>query len=82
MCLMCLDYLNRRKVDPEDPTFDNWPARDWPTLEDLEGLRRRYPEPMFGTREELKAAATDFDTEDEFIQASFVWRMEREEAPA
>lgn len=46
MCLTCLDYLNRRKNDGEDPTFGNWPARDWPTVEDLEDARRRYPEPI------------------------------------
>ncbi len=82
MCPTCLDYLNRRKVGQEDPTFDNWPACDWPTPEVLEGLRQRYPEPMFGTREELKAACPDFNTEEEHIRASIVWRMEREEAPA
>ncbi len=78
MCLTCLDYLNRRKVDPEDPTFDNWPARDWPTLEDLEDARRRYPEPMFETYEEMLTACPDFDTEDEILAAQIVWRMERE----
>ncbi len=82
MCPTCLDYLNRRKVDSKDPTLENWPARDWPTLEDLEGLRRRYPEPMFETHEEMMAACPDVDTEEEFIQASIVWKMEREEAPA
>ncbi len=32
MCLVCLDYLNARKHDGDDPTLDNWPARGWPTL--------------------------------------------------
>ncbi len=45
MCPTCLDYLNRRKEDAADPTLGNWPARDWPTVEDLEEARRRYPEP-------------------------------------
>ena len=46
MCSTCLDYLNRRKQDAEDPALGNWPARDWPTVEDLEEARRRYPEPV------------------------------------
>lgn len=47
MCLTCLDYLNRRKNDAEDWWVrENWPARDWPTVEDLEEARRRYPEPI------------------------------------
>lgn len=45
MCPTCLDYLNRRKADPENPDRGNWPARDWPTVADLEEARRRYPEP-------------------------------------
>ncbi len=50
MCLVCLDYLNARKHGGDDPTLDNWPAREWPTLGDLEEARRRCPEPMFPDR--------------------------------
>jgi hypothetical protein len=79
MCPTCLEYLNRRKEDAEDPTLDNWPARGWPTTEVLERLRRRYPEPMFDTEEELLAAATDRAAEERIYEAAFVWRMEREQ---
>lgn len=78
MCPVCLDYLNSRKAASQDPTFDNWPARDWPTLEDLDDARRRYPEPMFKTHEEYRAACPDFDAEEEILAAQIVWRMERE----
>jgi hypothetical protein len=50
MCLVCLDYLNARKHGGDDPTLENWPAREWPTLGGLEEARRRYPEPMFPDR--------------------------------
>jgi len=80
MCPVCLEYLNRRKEDAEDPTLDNWPARGWPTTEVLERLRRRYPEPMFDTWEDLLAAATDRAAEDKIYEASGVWRMDRESA--
>jgi hypothetical protein len=79
MCDVCLRYLNRRKLDSKDPTLDNWPARGWPTTEVLERLRRRYPEPMFDTEEELLAAATDRAAEERIYEAAFVWRMEREQ---
>ncbi len=78
MCPECLDYLNRRKVDAEDPTQGNWPARGWPSLEDLEEARRRYPEPMYASRDDLTVAFTDADAEDDIYAASVVWRMERE----
>jgi hypothetical protein len=78
MCPTCLQYLNLRKMDAEDPTLGNWPARDWPTTELLESFRRRYPEPMFETSDDLLAAATDRETEEEIYQASIVWRMEPE----
>jgi hypothetical protein len=78
MCDVCLDYLNRRKLDPEDPTLNNWPACGWPTVEVLERLRRRYPEPMFDVEEELLAAATDRAAEARIYEAAAVWRMERE----
>jgi hypothetical protein len=38
LCPTCLDYLNRRKNDSEDPTLDNWPSCDWPTVEVLRRL--------------------------------------------
>jgi hypothetical protein len=82
MCPVCLEYLNRRKEDAEDPTLDNWPARDWPTPQDLEEARRRYPEPMFETKEDQRAAATDFATEAEIYAARVVWTMDRESAPS
>jgi hypothetical protein len=78
MCDVCLDYLNRRKLDSEDPTLDNWPACGWPTSEVLERLRRRYPEPMFDAEEEFLAAATDRAAEARIYEAAFLWRMERE----
>jgi len=78
MCPMCLHYLNLRKMDAEDPTLGNWPARDWPTPQDLDEARRRYPEPMFANAAELKASFTDADEELEVYEASVVWRMEHE----
>ncbi len=78
MCSECLDYLNRRKLGAEDPTLENWPARDWPSLEDLEEARRRYPEAMYATRDDLTAAITDADAEDDIYDDGVVWRMERE----
>ncbi len=80
MCSTCLDYLSKRKNDPEDCRVrENWPAREWPTLEDLEEARRRYPEPMFADDTAYQeAAGYDPDTEDELLQASFIWRMEQE----
>jgi hypothetical protein len=46
MCPTCLEYLNQRKVDADNPDRGNWPARGWPTVEDLEEARRRYPAPI------------------------------------
>jgi len=77
-CPVCLHYLNLRKIDAEDPTRGNWPARDWPTPQDLEAARRRYPEPMFANAAELKASFTDAEEELEIYDASVVWRMEPE----
>ncbi len=82
MCLVCLDYLNRRKVDADDPTLGNWPARDWPTLEHFEELRRRYPEPMFADHDALEGAFTDRAGEDAIYAASIVWQQRREGEPA
>ena len=82
MCLVCLDYLNQRKEDEDDPTFGNWPARGWPSLEDLEEARRLHPDPMFADRGELEAAATGFEAQDEIYDASVVWGMKREPNPA
>lgn len=82
MCSYCLDYLNRRKEDADDPTRGNWPARDWPSLEDLEDARWRYPDPMYASRDDLEAAAPDFDAADEVYEASIVWEMEREKGVA
>jgi hypothetical protein len=81
MCDLCLDYLNRRKHDPRDPTLNNWPARGWPTVEVLERLRQRYPVAMFDTEEELLAAATDRAADERIYGAAAVWRMEREGRP-
>ena len=78
MCSVCLDYLNRRKEDQDDPTLGNWPSHDWPSLEDLEEARRLYPEPMFVDRGEFEVAAPDFETQDEIYAASVVYRMEPE----
>jgi len=82
VCPVCLEYLNLRKGDAQDPTLENWPARDWPTTEVLEQLRRQYPDPMFDTREGLLAAATDYAAEQKIYEESVLWRMERESAPA
>ena len=85
MCTACLDYSNRRKQDGGDPKagpapWGNWPAREWPTVEDLEQARRLYPEAMFPD-DAFDVAAPGFDEQEEVIQASFIRRMERE-APA
>ncbi len=82
MCPVCLDYLNRRKVDTDDPTMGNWPAREWPTLEDLEELRQRYPEPMYADHDALTAAFTDWAGEDAIYAESVLWEQRREERPA
>jgi hypothetical protein len=79
LCPTCLEYLNRRKVDSEDPTRDNWPARGWPTTEVLKRLRRRYPEAMFDTEDDLLAAATDRAADARIYDAAMLWRMEREQ---
>ena len=78
MCLTCLDYLNRRKEDTEDSTAGNWPARGWPTLEDLAEARRRYPSPLFETRGDLVAAAVDFEADERITRETIIWSMERE----
>ena len=83
MCPPCLDHLNQRKHDASDPTAgpapaQNWPAREWPTVEDLEEARRRYPEAMFPDDGAYDAAAPDLDAEQAVLQSSFVWTMEGE----
>lgn len=82
MCPRCLDYLAQRKNAAEDwRVRQNWPAREWPSLEDLEEARRRYPEPMFADDAAYQeAAGYDPDVEDELLQSSFIWRMEPERA--
>lgn len=82
VCPTCLDYLNRRKQNAEDPTLGNWPARTWPSLEDLEEARRRYPFPLFATTDDLLAAATDRDADEKIYTASVVWRVAPESVPA
>jgi hypothetical protein len=77
MCCVCLDYLNQRTADVEAPTVGNWPARGWPSLEDLEEARRRYPEAMYASRADLEAAITDQPTEERIYNESVVWGMER-----
>ena len=52
MCSPCLDCVNRRRYDADDPTagpvpWGNWPAREWPTIGDLEVARFLYLEAMF-----------------------------------
>ncbi len=83
MCLVCLDYLNRRKQDADDPTegltWGNWPAREWPAPRDLEDARRRYPEAMFPDDAAQDAAAGYGPNKDYAIsQASVIWKMEPE----
>ena len=83
MCPVCLDYLNRRKVDAEDPTggpapWGNWPAREWPTVEDLEEARMRYPEAMFPDAAAFNAAAPGFEEQEDVVEASMIWTMQRE----
>lgn len=82
MCPVCLDYVNRRKADALDPTLDNWSAHAWPTLEDLEAARRRYPAPIFETEYALLATATTRDADAEIYEASAVWRMAPENTSA
>ncbi len=79
VCPVCLDYLNRRKEDAEDPTLSNWPAREWPSLGDLEEARRRYPEAMFPDSAAYEVAVPPFEGEEEVAEASDVWKMEGEE---
>jgi hypothetical protein len=84
MCPPCLDYLNRRKRDASDPTggpvpSGNWPAREWPTVEDLEEARRRYPEAMFPD-DAPEAVAPGWATRDVIYEESVIWKMERETA--
>lgn len=79
MCPTCLEYLSRRRDDPERPTLENWPARDWPTVEDLEEARRRYPEPMFADAGAYEAGCNySPEREDELLQSSFIRRMKPE----
>lgn len=78
MCPTCLDYLNRRKTDEENPERGNWPASTWPTLEDLDDLRRRHPDPMFETTDDLVAAAVDREADEKLMAACVVWKAERE----
>ena len=80
MCPVCLDYLNRRKRDADDPTLGNWPARDWPSLAILQESRRCYPEAMFADDAALKAAAGDIEGEEVLLDASVLWEQKREEA--
>ncbi len=77
MCPTCLDYLSRRKNDADDwRVRQNWPAREWPSLEDLEEARSRYPEAMFADEAaNIASAGEDPDAEDELMQSSFIWRM-------
>jgi hypothetical protein len=82
MCLTCLEYLNRRKVEEEGRARDNWPARGWPTLEDLRETLERYAEPMFQAGDNRLAAAPDFAAEDEIYESFVVWRMKCLEAPS
>ena len=81
MCPVCLDYLNRRKEDAEEPTLSNWPTRDWPSLENLEEARERYPEAMFPDSAAYEALVAPFEGEGEVADASVVWAMEREAPP-
>lgn len=68
VCPVCLDYLNARASDVGASV-----AVDWPSLQDLQDARSQYPEPMYASREELKAAATDSDLEDEIYRETVVW---------
>lgn len=78
MCPTCLGYLNRRKVDAENPIRrGNQPACDWPTLEALEEARRRYPTAMFETSEDLLAAADGPQGEEKVYADTIVWEMVR-----
>jgi hypothetical protein len=75
LCPVCLEYLNRRKLDAQDPTLGNWPARDWPTIQDLAEALSRYPEPMFANAAELKASFSNSEEELDVYDAAIVWRM-------
>ncbi len=78
MCPVCLDYLNRRKRDEDDPTLGNWPSSEWPTLENLEELRLRYPEPMYADHDALEASFASWAEEDAIYTESIVWQQKRE----
>ncbi len=82
LCPVCLDYLGRRKRDAEDPASDSWPAREWPTLEDLEEARRNHPEAMFETEGDLIIATYYRDSQAKVYRDSVVWRTEPEKPDA
>jgi hypothetical protein len=78
VCPVCLGYLNRRKEDEDDPTLGNWPACEWPTPDDLEEARGRYPGAMFPDSDAYDAAAPDWDAQQEVAASATVWKMQRE----
>jgi hypothetical protein len=80
MCPTCLGYLNERKEKGDERASSNWPGRGWPTTDVLEEARRRYPEPMFDTADDLLAAAKDPAEDERICKASVVWAMKRESA--
>ena len=80
MCPTCPEYLNCRKEDAEGPTLRTWPAGGWLSTEELEEARRLFPESMFGTHDDLLAAATDRAADERKYGATLVWGMERETA--
>lgn len=49
VCPHCLDHLNRRKRDAEDPTLGNWPARGWPPFVTWRRRARGTPRPCSPT---------------------------------
>lgn len=80
MCPTCLDYLDRRRNAPEEPRArENWPAREWPTLEDLQEARGRYPFPISEADEDFVAAGDGDEEADRRLGEKIVlWRMEWE----
>lgn len=71
MCPTCLEYLNRREGAQKDTATGRWPS-----MEVLEEARRRHPDAMFGTAEQLLEAASDRAADERIVRASVVWSME------
>ena len=83
VCPVCLDYPNRRK-DDDNPTLGNWPARAGGRRPKASrrraGATRRPCSPADCAA--CEAAAPGWDAQHEILQASMIWKMERETQPS